>query len=132
MATPAGAARHVIKPDEAGRGPARLPLTEEDRPALAPLRPPPGSEAPAQPAARPVFVDPPAPSEPAAPAPAAYRESIYEQTILPTTGLGNGSGPDAPPQTPVQQLLGSPLLLGGIAAAGLVIVAAVLLVVGVF
>jgi hypothetical protein len=126
----------VIVPDEAAeRGPARVPLAESNRPPLAPLRPPVGDEPEAS--TRPVFLDPPAPSHPLAPPPAtyrepaSYRESAYEQSILPDLRTG-GLGPETRAPTRVQQGLTSPLLLGGLGAAVLVIVASILLIVGVF
>jgi hypothetical protein len=81
-----------------------------------------------------LFVDPPPPAEPGpfglSSAP-ARSESIYEQTILPSAGrLSVPSTADALP-TRYQQLVASPLLLAGIAAAGVVVIAAILLMIGI-
>jgi hypothetical protein len=90
-----------------------------------------------QPAARPVFLDPPSPTEGDGHATSPYErasaraETVYEQTMLPTAGNLAVKRTDDASESRGQQLMASPVLFGGIAAAVVVIVAAILLIVGV-
>jgi len=130
--------RRVVAPSEAGRGPRQAAAPLAPNPPLIPLRPPGegATSAPPQAAARPVFVDPPTPAEGQGYArssdrPASHFETVYEQTILPTAGAISSPRAGDATLSRAEQLMASPLLLGGIAAAVIVIMAAILLVVGV-
>jgi hypothetical protein len=84
---------------------------------------------------RPVFVDPPEASE-SAPSPVSARgarlETIHEQTLRPDLRGVSGSPGDQPRAAEGVPLNLSPLLIGGIALAVIVVIAAVLLIAGIF
>jgi hypothetical protein len=104
------------------------PLTTNAAPLLGGRAP---FQGPEDTGARPLFVDPPAPAEvPGRTAP-SRRESVYEQTILPSLGDSSRPPGEATAGGRGQPFTWSPLLVGGMVAAGLVVVAALLLVLGV-
>jgi serine/threonine-protein kinase PknK len=133
VAPPPAAARHVIGPGQAGRDYGSLSTPEASRPPLPPLQGP--LQGNAIRSVRPVFVDPPEASE-VAPSPVSARgarlETIYEQTLRPDLRGISGSSDHQAQAATGQPLTASPLLIGGIAAAMIVVIAAVLLIVGIF
>jgi serine/threonine protein kinase len=133
VAAPAAAARHVIGPGQPGRGHDSPPIPSPSSPPLLPLHV--TREGATLRSARPVFVDPPEASE-LAPSPVSARgarlETIHEQTMRPDLrGVSAPSGDQSRPNTG-PPLPASPLLIGGITAAVIVVIAAVLLIVGIF
>jgi hypothetical protein len=130
VATPAPAARHVVGPGQAARGHGSA---EMSGPSLPPLQVP--SEGSAVRSVRPVFVDPPEASE-SAPSPVSARgarlETIYEQTLRPDLRGISGSPSDQDRTVEGPPLTVSPLLIGGIALAVIVVIAAILLIAGIF
>jgi hypothetical protein len=130
VAAPAPAARHVVGPGQATRGPDS---TQSSSPPLPPLQVPSGAAAVRS--VRPVFVDPPEASESAAfpvSARGARLETIYEQTMSPDLRSVSSSPGDQARDVEGQPLTASPLLVGGIVLAVIVVIAAVLLIVGMF
>jgi hypothetical protein len=130
VAAPAPAARRVIGPGQAARG---QDSTRMSGPPLPPLQIP--GEGAAVRSVRPVFVDPPEASE-SAPSPVSARgarlETIYEQTLRPDLRGVPGFPSDQVGAAEGRPLTASPLLIGGIALAVIVVIAAVLLIVGIF
>jgi len=133
-------------PDRADVGPGHSPSGPVDPPAVPatpppPLRPvvqdrPPMPDAPdaGYRSPRPVFVDPPAPFDPpprAAAPPVLQPESVYEQTVLPSLGESPKPASEAAGAGRERPWLRSPLFIGGMASAALVVVAALLLALGV-
>ena len=135
VAPPPTGTRNVVVPDQTSQGPQRLQGTPAPSAHPAPLRTDPTEVT--LPTGRPIFVDPPTPAESGGfEVNSARSESVYEQTIVPSPGLsgaGRGSVPLAGEAHPgrMEQLLASPVLLACLAAAGAVVIAAVLLIVGV-
>ena len=135
VAPPPTGTRNVVVPDQTSQGPQRLQGTPAPSAHPAPLRTDPTEVT--LPTGRPIFVDPPTPAESGGlEVNSARSESVYEQTIVPSPGLsGAGRGRCRWParRIPVgwSSWLASPVLLACLAAAGAVVIAAVLLIVGV-
>jgi serine/threonine protein kinase len=132
LAPPVATARHVVTPGRPRRGPASPHEWPGDRPPLAPLRPAPeaGTQGSPPSTSRPVFVDPPAAD--AAPSAPAGRSESGDDAAVWRGAEANFGAPD-PDRIPnrLQPLMASPLMLGGLAAAGVVVIAALLLTLGV-
>ena len=128
IAQPDEVSRNVVPPDQSGRGPEARPFPAErgSEASFAPLNLPPGASS-ASP--RPRFLD--APSGPAGPRSA--RESVYEQTLLPTARMvpnRRQAGTSAVPPSLRRDV--SPVLMAavlGLAVA--VVILAILLIAGV-
>jgi hypothetical protein len=115
--------------DEGSKPPDGLAVGET--PQLGGRPPPPNTEDTGLRPVRPMFVDPPAAADlPDRTAP-LRRESVYEQTILPSLGESSGSPREAIAAGGRQPFAWSPLLIVGMVSAALVVVAALLLAVGV-
>jgi serine/threonine-protein kinase PknK len=131
VAAPEAAARHVIGPEQPGRGHDSPRQPAASTPPLRPLQL--ASYGTSPPAPRPVFVDPPAPTASNA-APVAFpvlrlepgEESAHPDAAGVAGSLAAGALPSGAAPTSA-----SPLLIGAIAAAMIVVVAAVLLIAGV-
>ena len=135
VASPAAAPRRVLMPDPAERSPERppepIPIPVPPKPMGA--RPRNGADSRSGPA-RPVFIDPPAPSYlpgSEGSAPPRLPGSVYEQTIAPGVGLSPGPGQEKAGGGLGSQSTWSPLLVAALAFAMLVVVAALLLTFGV-
>src|SRR6202034_4209059 len=108
VAPPPTVARNVVVPDQTGPGPERPQEPLAPDPPLAPLRRD-GGQGTSQ-TDRPLFVDPPRPSEPGPLGIPSARPPRPAQSP-PTTGpLSVPASADAFP-TRIQQLVASPLLL---------------------
>jgi serine/threonine protein kinase len=134
VAAPTAGPRRVLMPDRADAGPVH-PVEPATDPRPYPLSPPPrGAGNDANRPARPVFVDPPAPSyrpESGVAAPLHRPDSVYEETILPSPGAPSTPAREATAGDRAQHRAWSPLLIAGMVSAALVVVAALLLVFGV-
>jgi serine/threonine-protein kinase PknK len=131
VAAPEAAARHVIGPEQPGRGHDSPREPAASTPPLRPLQL--ASYGTSPPAPRPVFVDPPAPTETnAAPVvfPVLRLEPGAEAADPDAAGVAVSFGAGALPAG-AAATTASPLVIGAIAAAIIVVVAAVLLIAGV-
>jgi hypothetical protein len=135
VAAPGAAVRQVIGPEQEGRGHDSPREPAISIPPMQPLQVPLYGRSSRS--VRPVFVDPPALAEPDGPAeagPGVRSASVFEQTFAPDVSGPPRSRADSS-NVPVRRAgppEATPLLVVGIGAAVLVLVAAVLLIVGAF